>query len=865
MHRDPVTGIAVLDHTITYRDEAESRVLEILESVSDRSSTSDELARHVDDWPTLYHFSRARGRLLRPLALRPGMRVLDVGAGTGAVARSLGERGARVVALEGNLQRARAAAVRCADLDTVEVVCGSFDAYADDDGFDLVCFVGVLEYAGSDAGGGLGPGAALKRARDLLRPGGAVVVAIENQLGLKYLLGYPEDHLGRPFAGVEGYQGPDGVRTWSRRALARLLSEHGLPGQRWLYPYPDYKLPSAILADRAFDEPDAATLVDALVRRPSSDAAGARPVACDDRRAHRVFLGAGLGRDVANSFLVVASAAEPAADGLVPDDVLAWFFGRERLRSWMRSRVVVADGDRRSVRTAAEAPGVPERRRGWLRQHAQEADPFAPGPTVEQLALAACGRRDVDELRSALHAWRCYLDGVAEPREPTADDRHPFLPAGATRALPGDHLDVSLSNIVVAGDGPLLVDREWEAAGGVDPVLAALRALWYLANDLVADGATHPFNPESSADELTLTLAELAGVDASEADLGRLRRAESQLQAKVSGRDADAVAGELEWLGRRHPLDGTVVRALPFAALQRRLAEVGAAPSRDGEPEAERLRGLEEALGRLRSANAELEHACRRHAADLERYREGNATLEAAVTSLRNDTDQLRRRLAERTAERDAALERVDELQRERAGTDAALGSAQTETAELRRRLASRSAERDRAVEESHRLRAGNAELEGTLAEHRAALEHSRREAEALRVAVARLEREADRSIGVLSATREELAVLRDGSARLDRDLQAARADLTSVTAERDEARAEAAQHEIHRRVDGSRIADLRSQLEDLQHRLDAAANRIAELEGEVGHWRQWRAAFESRFPVRLYRRLIGRTDDAGR
>lgn len=833
MHRDPVTGIAVLDDTITYRDEAESRVLEVLESVSDRSSTSDELARHIADWPTRYHFSRARGHLLRPLALRPGMRVLDVGAGTGAVARALGERGARVVALEGSLERARAAAVRCGDLDTVEVVCGSLEAYADDGSFDLVCFVGVLEYAGSDAGGGLGAGAALERARGLLRPGGAVVVAIENQLGLKYLLGYPEDHLGRPFAGVEGYQGPDGVRTWSRRALARLLSEHGLPGQRWLYPYPDYKLPSAILADRAFDEPDAATLVDALVRRPSSEAAGARPVACDDRRAHRVFLEAGLGRDVANSFLVVASAGEPAAGGLAPDNVLAWFFGRERLRSWMRSRVVVADGDRRSVHTAPEAPGVPERRRGWLRQNTQENDAFVPGPTVEQLALAACRRRDVDDLRSALDAWRSSLDEAAEPREPTTDDRHPFLPAGATRALPGDHLDVSLSNMILAGDGPVLVDREWDAAGGVDPVLVALRALWYLATDLVADGATHPFNPESSADELALSLAALVAVDASEADLARLRRAESLLQAKVTGRDADTVAGELEWLGRRHPLDGTVVRTLPFATLQRRLAELGASPTPDPDPDTGRADELERELGRLRSDKAELEHACRRHAADIERYRKGNGDLEAAVQSLRAEAAELRRRLAERTTERDRAMEEGDRF---RAGN-----------AELER-------ERRRT-----------AELERTARDQSTELERERRRTAELRGNVDRLERETDRRHGLLEAVREEVAARRDENARLRHELETVNAELASVAAERDEARAELAQQEVHRRVDGSRVADLRSQVEDLRHRLDAAGGRIAELEGELGHWRQWRAAFDARLPVRLYRRLFGRSDDAER
>ena len=53
--------------------------------------------------------------------------MLDVGAGTGAIARYLGEAGCSVVALEGNMARAKVAAERCRDLPDVEVVCGTID------------------------------------------------------------------------------------------------------------------------------------------------------------------------------------------------------------------------------------------------------------------------------------------------------------------------------------------------------------------------------------------------------------------------------------------------------------------------------------------------------------------------------------------------------------------------------------------------------------------------------------------------------------------------------------------------------------------------------------------------------------------
>ena len=238
MNRDPETGIRLLDGHLSYRDGSEDRVLEILRRASDRSSDSDELAAAVTDWPSRYHLSRQRANLLRPLRLGPGMRVLEVGAGTGAISRYLGETGAEVVALEGNLERARAAAVRCSDLANVEVVCGPLASFEDPDGFDLVCVVGVLEYAASGAGGSSDHQAFLNRAAWLIRSGGGLLLAIENQIGVKYLLGYHEDHLGLPWVGIDGYRGDHGIRTFTRTALRAMLAAAGLSNQTWFFPFP---------------------------------------------------------------------------------------------------------------------------------------------------------------------------------------------------------------------------------------------------------------------------------------------------------------------------------------------------------------------------------------------------------------------------------------------------------------------------------------------------------------------------------------------------------------------------------------------------------------------------------------------------
>ena len=144
--RDAESGVRLLGDPVAYADGAEGEVLRVLRQAADRSTASDELAAQITDWPTRYHFSRLRANLLRPFSLGPGLRVLDVGAGTGTLARHLGECGAEVLALEGTLPRARAAAARCAGLPNVEVACGDVSALQDPAGFDLVLCIGVYEH-----------------------------------------------------------------------------------------------------------------------------------------------------------------------------------------------------------------------------------------------------------------------------------------------------------------------------------------------------------------------------------------------------------------------------------------------------------------------------------------------------------------------------------------------------------------------------------------------------------------------------------------------------------------------------------------------------------------------------------------------
>jgi SAM-dependent methyltransferase len=574
--RDPESGVRLLGEAVAYADGAEDQVLRTLNLATDRSTASDELAEQISDWPTRYHFSRLRANLLRPFAIGPGHRVLDVGAGTGTLARHLGECGATVLALEGTLLRARAAAARCRGLPNVEVACGAVSALRDPAGFDLVLCVGVYEHAAR--GGAAAAESFLACLRTLLRPHGALLLAIENQLGLKYLLGYGEDHAGEPWLGVEGYPGPPAALTFSRAGLGARLAQAGFPAQRFYFPFPDYKLPSVVLDESAYAGPGAVDFVDQLVRWPCSADASAPSRLTDDRRAHRVFLEAGLGPDVANSFLVLAGATDVALASVAEPDVKAWHFGSDRQRRFLGVKKVKKGDALRLVATPLPDPARPEQ--GWLRQARAAEERFVVGRTIEQNALEACAL-GAEPLGQVFRRWRSHLRSFERAAtEAVAAADHPFRGPEARRVLPAEYLDVSLSNFVVDGEGRVhYIDTEWQAPGPVDADLVVARALWSFAVDLVCRGVFHPW-AGSTVDEMAERLGILCESPADAALLARWRTAEADLQAKIHGRPAAELKTELEVVGQRSRLTTSVSRHLPFTTLRRQVREL---PLREAE------------------------------------------------------------------------------------------------------------------------------------------------------------------------------------------------------------------------------------------------------------------------------------------
>jgi SAM-dependent methyltransferase len=228
--------------------EVEQYLEKVFSETADLSSRSPQLQEKIVDWPSEYHLSSDRSNLLRPYDLSFAKSALEFGSGCGAISRYLGEQGIAVDAVEGSEIRASLGKMRCQDLDNVSVINANYNELSyPEKHYDLILFVGVIEYASkfhpdaaTDREAAVG---ILKHVSQYLSDDGVILVAIENRLGLKYILGQHEDHYAKKYVGIHGYKNSAGIATYSKGEWRDIVDEANLAHCGFSYPFPDYKIP----------------------------------------------------------------------------------------------------------------------------------------------------------------------------------------------------------------------------------------------------------------------------------------------------------------------------------------------------------------------------------------------------------------------------------------------------------------------------------------------------------------------------------------------------------------------------------------------------------------------------------------------
>ena len=532
--------------------EFESRLLETVTKVRDRGTFSPEIAKSITDWPSEYHFSRSRHCLVRPLGIKAGDKILELGCGCGAVTRFLGETGAEVVAVEASLIRARVAAERCRDLSNVCIFVDNLTKFQTEQRFDYVLFIGVLEYAAVFSDGVSPFVDQLRGAAQLLAAGGRVVVAIENQLGLKYLNGCSEDHVGIPFFGVQDLYAKNTVRTFGREQLRAQLSAAGLPNIRFYYPFPDYKLPSVVLSEEALTDPDLDP-VDLLARCHARDYTGRPLRSFDEGLVFSVAHKNGILADLSNSFLAVAMADAPQAD---EQPALASAYSVNRDAQFV-TQTMVLRGESGLVVTKqpllpASGPRLADAAGTTFVLSCSDSAYVTGRQLLWKLLKARVCCDGFEPIHQALRPWFHYVLGRARPL-PEASPSHL-----SSYVLDGHMLDCTPFNLIEMGDELVLIDVEWLTEDSIPAGWVLTRGLFHS----LQAGSASAGNVQSLL-EILGTLCREHGLLVTAGDIQGWLAQEADFQAVVTcrrplGMDVEVTSGTRSFLGEIDSLNETI-------------------------------------------------------------------------------------------------------------------------------------------------------------------------------------------------------------------------------------------------------------------------------------------------------------------
>ena len=227
--------------------EVEKDIIEYLEKYGEEKY--EEVFRKDIRWPVFYHITPIRKNILNWYPFKENSEVLEIGAGMGAITNVLCDKAKFVTSVELSKQRASAIEKRCKDKDNLELIVGNFNDIKFQKKFDYITLIGVLEYAPLYTSTDNPFHDFLTQIKSLLKEDGKLLIAIENQYGMKYFSGAPEDHTGKIYDGITGYENKKGIRTYGKEELKQILEQSDFKYTKFYYPLPDYKLPNIIFSD----------------------------------------------------------------------------------------------------------------------------------------------------------------------------------------------------------------------------------------------------------------------------------------------------------------------------------------------------------------------------------------------------------------------------------------------------------------------------------------------------------------------------------------------------------------------------------------------------------------------------------------
>ncbi|MDG4808974.1 class I SAM-dependent methyltransferase [Micromonospora sp. WMMD1120] len=488
-------------------------------------------------WSDLPQERLAHGGPLAALAVRlvpPGARVLLAGPHDPALLDQL--RHAEVTCLLRSHPDAVALADRAAHL----VVGGV--AGLPDETYDVVIAAAGLDPVESVEGTPLGWDAVLARLVAAVRPGGALLLRLDNPLGLHRLVDTTPWYARRDDSAWTIGGVLDRAHPTNRDHLRERLTTAGLRPVACWAAYPDASTPTALLDADHLDRDAGSGLFDAVLHGACAGGFASATVLQDPARLAVDALHAGRAADLAPGWLTLARRpADPtpsSADGDLPValvqtgrpgiGVLEVLHGPSGPR-WGLTAV-----------TGVDAPVVAPfaSREAAYRDPDALSGPVPSGRLLRTLLLDAAVRRDLAALRTLLHGYAGWLADQAD-----ADGRI----AGAA-ALAGT------DNVVVDGERYAVLDPSWRATAALPADVVLARGLWRFATGLLTGGYAHPWPSTLDVAGLTVVLAGVAGHDLDRATVTEAVETEAAIAAALHGLDPD---GRIDLAAELHAVTPT--------------------------------------------------------------------------------------------------------------------------------------------------------------------------------------------------------------------------------------------------------------------------------------------------------------------
>jgi SAM-dependent methyltransferase len=324
----------------------------------------------------------------------------------------------------------------------LDVQCGTLAKLTDAEGYDVVVALDGLDRLCSVEGPQYDWVETLQALKRTLRPGGMLLLAVENELGVHRLVD-PSSPTAAQDDGAWRPLGEFDTKPGNPTRLAERLTAEGLAvdwlGAAWPLP----AAPTLIATpDTLADGP-----VDALAAVAASAVARAyagKSVLCDPRRLAAAAVRGGLGAELAASWLIVAHRAP--RPGVV-----------------LHLPPVLIGGD--------SVIGIsPDGEAGWTRRAIRgnaPAGPLPAGRLLEELLLGAALRHDLPTLRRLLTGWMAAVPRATADNVVVDHDRFALLDPGVPETA--DALR-RFGQTLLAGVYP----HPWPAATDLDTLTAIL-------------------------------------------------------------------------------------------------------------------------------------------------------------------------------------------------------------------------------------------------------------------------------------------------------------------------------------------------------------------------------------------------------